>query len=88
MCRRLSAASIDELLDGWTEVARTQTENGGAFGYAESSHRLLHDPLDPALKTLSEEHRRFVAGRSMRDVEATVVLKPRDPDYDMLKGAA
>jgi hypothetical protein len=30
-------------------------------------------------ENLTEDHRRFVAGRSMRDVEPNVVLKVRDP---------
>jgi hypothetical protein len=36
-------------------------------------------PLDPALPNLPAKHRRFVAARSMRDVEANVVLRVRDP---------
>jgi len=40
---------------------------------------LLHQPLDPSLPNLSPAHQRFVAGRSMRDVEPNVHLKVRDP---------
>ncbi len=42
--------------------------------------QLVHQPLDPALPNLTpESHRRFVAARSMRDVEANVLLRVRDP---------
>jgi hypothetical protein len=37
-------------------------------------------PLDAALPNLAPEHRRFTAGRSMRDVEESVQLAVRDPD--------
>jgi hypothetical protein len=36
-------------------------------------------PLDPALDNLTPEHSAFIAARSMRDVEANVVLHVRDP---------
>ena len=36
-------------------------------------------PLDPGIDNLSAAHRRFVAGRSMRDVEPAVAIQPRDP---------
>ena len=51
------------------------------FGYADkkSPHRLLHMPLAPEIANLSAAHARFVAGRSMRDVEPSVALNPRDP---------
>jgi hypothetical protein len=72
--------AIDRLLDGWLQVAEAQTANGGAFNYAWPTDKaLLHDPLDPGVPNLPAEHKRFVAGRSMRDVEATVTLKMRDP---------
>jgi hypothetical protein len=42
-------------------------------------HRLLHMPLAPEIPNLSPPHQRFVAGRSMRDVEPSVPVQPRDP---------
>ena len=36
-------------------------------------------PLEPEINNLDEPHRRFVAGRSMRDVEPSVALTVRDP---------
>jgi hypothetical protein len=36
-------------------------------------------PLAPEIENLSADHQRFVAGRSMRDVEANVTVNPRDP---------
>ncbi|MBI5162747.1 MAG: hypothetical protein HY985_02470 [Magnetospirillum sp.] len=75
------ARLIDDLLADWVAVADEQTANGLAFAYTRQGARqtLLHAPLDPALPNLSQAHQRFVAGRSMRDVEANVHLKLRDP---------
>jgi len=72
---------IDDLLADWVAVADEQTANGQPFAYTRQGARqtLLHAPLDPALPNLSPAHQRFVAGRSMRDVEANVQLKLRDP---------
>jgi hypothetical protein len=85
---RLSlSATVEELLRDWMRVVDDQIANGTRFYYAVGDQRLLHQPLEPALPRLSPEHQRFVAGRSMRDVESTVLLKPRDPDPDMLRGA-
>jgi len=44
-------------------------------------------PLDPALPNLARGHQRFVAGRSMRDVEPSAVLKLRDPYNDPIADA-
>ncbi|MGO9327298.1 MAG: DISARM system helicase DrmA, partial [Steroidobacteraceae bacterium] len=75
------AALIDGLLDDWIETADEQAQGGNVFGYADkrSPHRLLHMPLAPEIPNLSAAHQRFVAGRSMRDVEPSVALNPRDP---------
>lgn len=75
------AAIIDGLIKDWIDVAAEQTANGSPFAYTRKGapQPLLHTPLDPALNNLSPAHRHFVAGRSMRDVEANVVLKVRDP---------
>jgi hypothetical protein len=76
------AALIDDLLNAWTDTADAQTASGDPFYYArgKSPHHLLHMPLAAELPNLSDAHRRFVAGRSMRDVEAGVLLSPRAPD--------
>jgi hypothetical protein len=72
---------IDDILDAWIETSDEQAAGGNAFAYArkKSPHRLLHMPLEPEISNLAEPHRRFVAGRSMRDVEPNVILKVRDP---------
>ena len=75
------AALIDDLFDAWIATADEQTKGGNTFAYARntSPHRLLHMPLAPEIENLSAAHQRFVAGRSMRDVEANVTINPRDP---------
>ena len=79
--RAALTALIDSLLDDWIATADEQAKGGNVFGYAErkSPHRLLHMPLAPEITNLSAAHQRFVAGRSMRDVEPSVALNPRDP---------
>jgi hypothetical protein len=75
------AALIDDLLDAWVETADVQSGGGNVFGYADrkSPHRLLHMPLASEIPNLNALHHKFVAGRSMRDVEPSVALNPRDP---------
>jgi hypothetical protein len=72
---------VDGLLDDWISTSHEQSAGGNVFGYAQrpTPHRLLHMPLDPGIENLSAAHRRFVAGRSMRDVEPAVTIQPRDP---------
>jgi len=77
--KRVLAAAIDSLFDGWINTAEKQTNTGGSFAYGQATHALLHDPLFPALKNLEPEHQAFVAGWSMRDVESTVPLDIRQP---------
>ena len=73
-------AAVDRLVKGWIEVAEQQTSGGDPFRYGRGAQRLLHQPLDPVLPNLMPPiHRAFTAGRSMRDVEATVLLKLRGP---------
>jgi hypothetical protein len=83
------AALINDILDAWIETADEQAAGGNAFAYArkKSPHRLLHMPLDPEIGNLAEPHRRFVAGRSMRDVEPNVTLKVRDPHGNTIANA-
>jgi hypothetical protein len=75
------AAQIDHVLDAWIVTVTAQTAGGSQFKYsaASSPARLLHQPLEPGLANLSPEHRLFVAGRSMRDVESSVHLLVKDP---------
>ena len=78
--RTAVGAAVDRLLNGWVEVAAQQTAGGDPFRYGQGAQRLLHQPLDPVLPNLMPPiHRAFTAGRSMRDVEATVLLKLRGP---------
>jgi hypothetical protein len=75
------ASLVDGLLDDWIKTSDEQSAGGNVFGYADrkSPHRLLHMPLAPEIPNLSAPHQRFVAGRSMRDVEPSVAVQPRDP---------
>lgn len=67
---------IDSLLDSWACVARNDPSKDG-LAYQkfeegqESKRALLHMPLDPELLGADQHERRFVANRSMRDVEAS-----------------
>ena len=83
------SAEIDVILEAWMETAEEQVEGGTAFAYArkQSPHRLLHMPLEPALQNLSEPHQHFIAGRSMRDVEASVAMKVKDPSGNTIANA-
>jgi hypothetical protein len=87
--RAALAALVDGLLDDWIETADEQASGGNVFGYAgqKSPHRLLHMPLAPEIPNLSIAHARFVAGRSMRDVEPSVALNPRDPHGGLIANA-
>ena len=61
----------------WEDVARDF--RGRRIRPTVRTQRLLRIPLDPGVSRLSPSHRRFVAARSMRDVEPNVALKLRDP---------
>jgi hypothetical protein len=80
---------VDELLEAWIATADEQAAGGNVFGYMDrkSPHRLLHMPLAPEIGNLSAQHARFVAGRSMRDVEPSVALSPRDPFGNQIANA-
>ncbi|MFW5835305.1 MAG: helicase-related protein [Pseudomonadota bacterium] len=78
-------AAVRSLLRDWQEVVAVLAPRAS---YAERGGRkpLLHLPLDPDLINLDPvEHRRFVAARSMRDVEANVALRLRDPNGRRLR---
>jgi hypothetical protein len=83
------ASLIDDILDDWIETADEQAAGGNSFAYArkKSPHRLLHMPLEPDIENLAAPHRRFVAGRSMRDVESNVALKVKDPRGNTIANA-
>lgn len=87
--RAALAKLIDDILDAWIETSDEQAAGGNAFAYTKkkSPHRLLHMPLEPEIGNLAEPHRRFVAGRSMRDVEPNVTLKVRDPHGNTIANA-
>jgi hypothetical protein len=73
-------AAIDRLLDAWETLANDKRANAETLYYGYPREKaLLHDPLDPLLASLNPDYRRFTAGRSMRDVEHTAVLKITDP---------
>ncbi|MGH7114144.1 MAG: DISARM system helicase DrmA, partial [Stellaceae bacterium] len=77
---------VEGLMTDWIATVAEMTANGSPFLYGSTARRLLHVPLDPASPNLSVAHRRFVAGRSMRDVEPNTVLKPRDPYNNPIAG--
>jgi hypothetical protein len=80
---------VDGLLDDWIRTSDEQSAGGSVFGYAnrQSPHRLLHMPLAPEIPNLSAPHQRFVAGRSMRDVEPSIAIQPRDPKGQVIANA-
>jgi hypothetical protein len=83
------AKLIDDILDAWIDTADEQAAGGNSFAYAKnkSPHRLLHMPLEPEIGNLAAPHRRFIAGRSMRDVESNVALKVKDPHGNIIAHA-
>lgn len=87
--RAALAKLIDDILDAWIETSEEMAAGGNTFAYAKkkSPHRLLHMPLEQEARYLPESHRRFVAGRSMRDVEPNVTLKVRDPHGNTIANA-
>ncbi len=65
---------IDALLDSWKVVALNDPSKDGLayqrFEDGQASKRpLLHMPLDPELRACDQHEAKFVANRSMRDVE-------------------
>lgn len=69
-------AVVTELVRAWVETADEATATGGKLYYGHPRDKaLLHDPLDPLLDSLAPAHRRFAAGRSMRDVEHATPLR-------------
>jgi hypothetical protein len=88
--RRHVRARVADLLDTW---ARLAGEKGDEFQYQREVGRalpLLHDPLEAVanktdkdgerVEPLTEEQKKFLAQRSLRDVEPTVALRLVSPD--------
>jgi hypothetical protein len=71
---------LEKLLDDWETVVDALAPRLVYSDRRQAAQPLLHQPLDPAIANLNPpEHRRFLAARSMRDVEANIVLRVRDP---------
>lgn len=77
--------AIDQLFNAWRNVVRKSEAQ--AYSRSGAPRHLLYQPLDPAIPNLSTDHQRFVAGRSMRDVETNTVLKVRDPFWRQIAQA-
>jgi len=73
-----------DLFDTWSQIAHEYQDKGTALQYDPSeigaAKPLLHDFLDPELKTMHPRHKKFRANRSMRDVEPSVNLWLRTMD--------
>lgn len=69
---------IDSLLDSWVRIAQNDPAAQGLayqpFEEQSAKRALLRMPLDPDLRECDQHERRFVANRSMRDVEGAVDL--------------
>jgi hypothetical protein len=74
--------SATTLLDSWKSFADELAEARSTLSYTQANgalrRKLIHEVLDPKLRDLTRtEYRKFVAGRSMRDVEPVVALLPK-----------
>jgi hypothetical protein len=77
--------TVRGLLQAWIDTADASTATGGKLYYGYPREKaLLHDPLDPLLDSLHVSHRRFTAGRSMRDAEHSTPLRIVDPNGNIL----
>ena len=68
------------LLDDWVNIVEQLRQSSTHLEYQKElggNARLLFSFLDPELRDLGKERRRFKANRSMRDVEPSVVLNVR-----------
>lgn len=78
--------TVAELVSAWAETADDATATGGKLYYGHPRDKaLMHDPLDPLLDSLAPAHRRFAAGRSMRDVEHATPLRIVDSHRNELR---
>jgi plasmid stability protein len=74
---------VVDLLDAWAKIAEKQRSVGAGLQYQREvggAPPLLHTPLDLSLADLPSDERKFIAGRSMRDVEPSVNLWVRNLD--------
>jgi hypothetical protein len=75
-------ARCRSLLDDWYTIADQFRQTNARLQYQlweeRGSQRLLYDILDPELSRIGQLRQRFKANRSMRDVEASVVIEPMD----------
>jgi hypothetical protein len=77
--------AVRGLLKAWIDTADAGTATGGQLYYGYPREKaLLHDPLDPLLDSLHDNHKRFTAGRSMRDAEHSTPLRIVDPNGNVL----
>jgi ATP-dependent helicase YprA (DUF1998 family) len=70
----VASTRTQELLDVWQRIAASVTQAGGTLGYARKgvARGLLHEVLEQGL---SAEEGKFRAGRSLRDVEPSVLIE-------------
>lgn len=69
-------AIVEGLLGNWRRIADDRRGHAEKLYYGyPGTQALLHQPLDPLLGTLDPDIKAFKAGRSMRDVEHSSVLK-------------
>lgn len=87
--RAALSALIDNLMDSWISTLNERRSSGNTFVYskAKSPNRLLHMPLENGIDNLPPDHRLFIAGRSMRDVEPSVLMKVKDPKGNAVANA-
>jgi hypothetical protein len=75
---------VNNLFDVWSRIAHEYQNLGTVLQYSATevgaAKPLLHDFLDPELKTMNPRHKNFRANRSMRDVEPSVNLWLRTMD--------
>ena len=70
-----------DLLSSWYKVADAEKAKSALLQYGTELNgqpALLRDFLDERLGALSDDHRKFRANRSMRDVEPSVELFPKE----------
>jgi hypothetical protein len=69
------------LLSAWFNIAQTENGRGNRLQYGKEEENfgsLLHGFLDKELESLSPDYRHFRSNRSMRDIEESVQLLPKD----------
>lgn len=83
---------VKDLLDSWAKVAKKQQEVGARLVYQRYEQKegraLLRMPLERPDPDLSQDARKFKAGRSLRDVEPSVNLFVQRLDGDAVQPPA